>query len=62
MQDSIYGPGDTEPEAESRFPAELLSRFAERRFPGSSPQEPPRNTRPEHSPDIHALPSDGAPE
>jgi len=45
-----------------RVPAPPPSRFAERRIPGSLPQEPPRRTRREHSPPcVHALPSLGAP-
>ena len=45
-----------------RLPAEYLTRTAERRPLGKPPQEPPRNTRPEQSPDRQALPSGGAPE
>ena len=49
------------PKSSSRPPVTFLPRFAERRFPGTSSQEPPRKTRRPQSPLVHALPSSGAP-
>ena len=48
------------PNEESRAPVESQPRFAERSSGGAKFQEPPRNTRWEQSPDLHALPSAGA--
>ena len=45
----------------TRLPDQYLPRSAERRFLGLACQEPPRSTRRPHSPDVHALPSRGAP-
>ena len=49
------------PKSLKRSPAEYQMRDAERTFLGSKLHEPPRNTRRKQSPEVHALPSDGAP-
>ena len=49
------------PKSLLRFPVEFQLRIAERTTLGSPFHEPPRNTRREQSPEVHALPSAGAP-